>query len=61
MSKIARLNSAWILRMISIICTSSSGFMPAVGSSRKSTLGSMARARAISTRRWTPYGRLITT
>ena len=40
-----------------IMCISSSfscGFMPAAGSSRSSSSGSVARARAISRRRWSP-------
>ena len=36
----------------------SCGFMPAAGSSSSSTFGSVASARAISSRRWSPYGRL---
>ena len=32
----------------------SCGFMPAVGSSSSSSLGSEASARAISSRRWSP-------
>ena len=36
----------------------SCGFIPAVGSSSSSTFGSAASARAISSRRWSPYGRL---
>ena len=40
--------------MKSIIVCDSLGFMPAVGSSRSSTFGRVARARAISSRRWSP-------
>ena len=35
----------------------SCGFIPAVGSSRSSSFGSVASARATSSRRWSPYGR----
>ena len=35
----------------------SCGFIPAAGSSRSSSFGSVARARAISSRRCKPYGR----
>src|SRR5258707_845631 len=35
----------------------SPGFMPAVGSSSSSSVGSVASARATSSRRWSPYGR----
>ena len=41
-----------------VIWRVSTGFMPAVGSSSRSSLGLLARARAISSRRWSPYGRL---
>ena len=44
-----------IRRVISAV---SFGFMPAVGSSRSRSFGSHASARAISRRRWSPYGRL---
>ena len=37
----------------------SRGFMPAVGSSSSSSLGFEPRARAISRRRWSPYGRFL--
>ncbi len=37
----------------------SCGFIPAVGSSRRSSLGSEARARAISSLRWSPYDRFL--
>nr|WP_289232938.1 hypothetical protein [Barrientosiimonas endolithica] len=48
--------SPWsrILKISSIACWVSSGFMPAVGSSSSSSLGSVASARAISRRRWSP-------
>src|SRR4051794_6045968 len=42
----------------SIVALVSEGFMPAVGLSRSSSPGSVASARAISRRRWSPYGRL---
>ena len=61
MRRIASPNSPWTRRMISMICTSSSGFIPAVGSSNNNILGSVASARAISTLLWAPYGRLRTT
>ena len=37
----------------------SCGFIPAAGSSSRSSFGSVASARAISSRRWLPYGRLV--
>ena len=37
----------------------SSGSCPAVGSSSRSRAGFEARARAISSRRWSPYGRFL--
>src|SRR5829696_3530055 len=37
----------------------SCGFIPAVGSSKSKSFGSEARARAISNRRWSPYGRFL--
>src|SRR5204862_147942 len=37
----------------------SCGFIPAVGSSSKSSFGSVASARATSRRRWSPYGRFL--
>ena len=39
-----------VLRSARVSC----GFMPAVGSSRRSRRGSLARARAISSLRWSP-------
>ena len=45
--------------MSSVISAVSAGFMPAVGSSSSSSAGSLARARAISRRRWSPYGRFF--
>ena len=44
--------------MKSVSSRVSLAFMPAVGSSSRSSLGLVARARAISSRRWSPYGRL---
>src|SRR3989304_4628567 len=45
-------------RMNAVIWAVSAGFMPAVGSSSRRSLGCVARALAISRRRWSPYGRL---
>ena len=46
------------MRPISPISSAlSCGFMPAAGSSRRSSFGFAASARAISSRRWYPYGR----
>ena len=47
-----------ILKISSSACRVSCGFIPAVGSSSRISLGSVASARAISSRRWSPYGRL---
>ena len=44
--------------MVSISSPVSFGFMPAAGSSRSRSFGSVARARAISSLRCLPYGRL---
>src|SRR5436190_2515561 len=43
--------------MNAVSCADSCGFMPAVGSSSSSIFGSEASARAISSRRWSPYDR----
>jgi len=51
--------SARILRIRSIKAAFSAGLNPAAGSSRHSSLGSVASARAISSRRWSPYGRFL--
>ena len=56
--KIATPKSRCTWRIISIILINSSGVMPAVGSSRNRIFGLVAMARAISTLRWAPYGRL---
>ena len=40
--------------MKALKATVSCGFMPAVGSSSNSSLGSVARARATSSLRWSP-------
>ena len=53
-----------VSRIRKISCRAASvscGFMPAVGSSSSSTSGSVASARAISSRRWSPYGRFRAT
>ena len=50
---------SWLRRRIrSIIWRASSGLMPAVGSSRRSSRGSQASATAISSARWSPCARL---
>ena len=46
------------LRKKSVMPWDSDGFMPAVGSSSSSRRGLLARARATSSRRWSPYGSL---
>ena len=43
-----------ILKIRFIVASVSFGFMPAVGSSRRRICGSVASARAISSRRWSP-------
>src|SRR5690348_15272216 len=53
-SRIVSLRSSRRARMNSTSAWDSRGFMPAVGSSSSSTVGSEASARAISTRRWSP-------
>ena len=58
MSSTVRPSSARSLRMKSVISRVSLAFMPAVGSSSSSSLGRVPSARAISSRRWSPYGRL---
>ncbi len=45
-----------ILKIRSLACRVSCGFIPAVGSSSRMSFGSVASARAISSRRWSPYG-----
>ena len=46
------------MRRISAINASVSvGFIPAAGSSKSKSRGSVASARAISNRRWTPYAK----
>ena len=52
-------NSSRSQRISAISSRVSCGFMPAAGSSSSSTFGSVASARAISRRRWLPYGRLV--
>src|SRR3954451_8759104 len=47
-----------MVRIRSISSRFSAGLNPAAGSSRHSSVGSVASARAISRRRWSPYGRL---
>ena len=54
MSRIVMPRSSRSLRMKSVRCADSCGFIPAVGSSSSNTFGSEDRARAISTRRCTP-------
>ena len=58
MSSTVRPSSARRRRMKSVISRVSLLFMPAVGSSSRSSFGRVPRARAISSRRWSPYGRL---
>src|SRR5665213_654572 len=47
-----------MLRSSATSVSVSAGFIPAAGSSRSSRRGSLASARALSTRRWSPYGKL---
>ena len=54
MRRIVSLNLSRMKWMSSMSSMISRGFMPAAGSSRSSSLGSQARARAISTRRCSP-------
>jgi len=45
---VAQIADEWVVSAVS------RGFMPAVGSSSSSSLGLLANARAISSRRWSP-------
>src|SRR5215217_3049773 len=54
MSRMLRPRSSRSRRMKSVSSFDSWGFIPAVGSSSSSSLGSEERARAISSRRWSP-------
>ena len=54
MRRIVILSSSRRRRMNEVIRPVSRGSIPAVGSSRRSSFGSVARARAISSLRWSP-------
>jgi len=54
MTRIVSSKSLWMPRISSLSCSTSSGFMPAAGSSSRSRSGLSDRARAISRRRCRP-------
>ena len=58
MRRMVRARRARTLRTRSLSPRFSPVFIPAAGSSSRSSSGSRARARAISSRRWSPYAKL---
>src|SRR3990170_4320945 len=59
MRRIVRPRSLRRRPMRAVIAEVSGGFMPAAGPSSRSRPGSLAKARASSSRRWSPYGRFL--